>query len=252
MTTINNAIHILLKDIVLYSKNTEVISPILSGISAEVLQQSITAIIGPSGSGKSTLLRIMNGLIEPDQGEVFLSGTPYRDIPPRELRRKVGMVFQEPTLLPGTVRSNLQFPFQLVGRCPAWWEESAHFWLKQVNLNPSTVWDRDVSDFSLGEKQRIALIRTLLTNPEVLLLDEPTAALDPGNTSFIVDIVRRWNHEKHITVVWVTHTLEVARQVADQIWVMQKGQLLEVGDTTTVLHHPSHEETRRFLNGDAI
>jgi len=139
-----------------------------------------------------------------------------------------------------------------MGKLPSDWSDSARYWLKQVNLDPAKVWDRDVAEFSLGEKQRIALVRTLLTDPEVLLLDEPTASLDPGNTSFIINIVQRWNQEKRLTVVWVTHTLEVARQVADRVWVIRGGHLLEEGDAETVLDHPHHEDTRRFVNGDAI
>jgi len=244
--------HISLNNVVLTAEGNGNSVTIIHGISGEVFRGAITAIIGPSGSGKSTTLRLMNGLSEPDSGEILLSGVPYRQIPPRQLRRRVGMVFQEPTLLPGTVGTNLQFPFQLMGKLPSDWSDSARYWLKQVNLDPAKVWDRDVAEFSLGEKQRIALVRTLLTDPEVLLLDEPTASLDPGNTSFIINIVQRWNQEKRLTVVWVTHTLEVARQVADRVWVIRGGHLLEEGDAETVLDHPHHEDTRRFVNGDAI
>ena len=252
MIAMKESIHISLNHIVLHGKNTEESIPILSEISGQLYSQSVTAIIGPSGSGKSTLLRIMNGLVEPDKGDIFLSGVHYRDIPPRELRRRVGMVFQEPTLLPGTVESNLRYPYQVVRQCPPDWEESARYWLKQVNLEPESVWKRDVSDFSLGEKHRIALVRTLLTNPEVLLLDEPTASLDPGNAAFIMDIICRWNREKHLTVVWVTHTLDVARQVADYVWMIRKGVLLEHGVADTIFRHPSHPETQRFINGEAL
>jgi len=244
--------HICLNNVVLRASGNENAVSIIHGISGDIIRGAVTAIIGPSGSGKSTTLRLMNGLSEPDSGEILLSGVPYRQIPPRQLRRRVGMVFQEPTLLPGTVATNLQFPFQLLGKIPPDWADSARSWLKQVNLDPNQVWDRDVAEFSLGEKQRIALVRTLLTDPEVLLLDEPTASLDPGNTTFIINIVQRWNQEKHLTVVWVTHTLDVARQVADRVWVIRGGYLLEEGDAETVLYHPHREETRRFVNGDII
>jgi putative ABC transport system ATP-binding protein len=247
-----DTIHISLVNVVLYGNNIEKTNPILSGISGDIHQQAITAIIGPSGGGKSTLLRLMNALNEPDEGDLYLMGVPYKQIHPRELRRKVGMVFQEPILFPGTVESNLQFPCQMTGKCPPEWEDSARSLLQQVNLDPVQVWKRDVSDFSLGEKQRIALVRTLLTNPEVILLDEPTASLDPGNSSFIVNIIRQWNMEKHLTVVWVTHTMDVARQVADRVWVIHKGQLIEEGDAATVFDNPTHEDTRRFMNGDVI
>jgi putative ABC transport system ATP-binding protein len=252
MSSINNTIHLSLRNIELYGRDTKTVTPIISKISAGVRRGSVIAIIGPSGGGKSSLLRIMNGLMEPDGGDLFLSGIPYRDIPPRTLRRRVGMVFQEPSLFPGTVEYNLRFPFRVVGRCPSGWEQSAHSWLEQVNLNPNTVWDREIEDFSLGEKQRIALVRTLLTEPEVLLLDEPTASLDPGNTSFIVDTICRLHQETKLTVVWVTHTLDVARRVADRVWVIRKGVLLEEGDVNTIFEAPTHAETQRFINGDAV
>jgi putative ABC transport system ATP-binding protein len=245
-------IHISLDNVGLNGAGIKGADPIVSGVSVDFVRESITAIIGPSGSGKSTLLRMINGLAEPDEGQLILSGVPYGEIAPRTLRRRVGLVFQEPALFPGTVAENLQFPFKVAGRLPSEWEQQARFGLERVNLKPTRFWDRDVSELSLGEKHRIALARTLLTDPEVLLLDEPTASLDPGNSSFIVELVQGLNCDQQLTVIWVTHTLDVARKVADQVVVMCNGTVLETGDATSVLNNPSHPETKRFLMGEVL
>jgi putative ABC transport system ATP-binding protein len=194
----------------------------------------------------------MNGLVDPDEGRLYLSGVPYKDIPPRMLRRRVGIVFQEPALFPGTVAENLLFPFKVVGRPATEWEKQARFGLERVNLKPIRFWDRDVSELSLGEKHRIALSRTLLTDPEVLLLDEPTASLDPGNSSFIVELVQGLNCDQQLTVIWVTHTLDVARKVADRVVMLHNGTVLETGEASSVLNNPKHPETKRFLKGEVI
>ena len=247
-----NNIHISLENIGLNSVGIEEAIPIVSGVSVDFFRESITAIIGPSGSGKSTLLRLMNGLVEPDEGQICLSGVPYKEIPPRILRRRVGIVFQEPALFPGTVADNLLFPFQVMGHRTTEWEDQARFGLEQANLKPIRFWDRDVTSLSLGEKHRIALVRTLLTNPEVLLLDEPTASLDPGNTSFIVDIVRGLNCDRQLTVIWATHTLDIARNVADRVVMLKNGTVLEAGEASTILNNPKHPEAKRFLEGEVI
>ena len=249
---LKDPIHIALEDIILNDICSENAIPIISGVTVNFYRESITAVIGPSGSGKSTLLRLMNGLIEPDSGSISLDGVLYSEIPPRILRRRVGMVFQEPTLFPGSVASNLLFPLQISGQKSTEWEDLARYGLEQVNLKSVRFWDRDVAELSLGEKHRIALVRTLLTNPEVLLLDEPTASLDPGNASFIVDIVKGLNCDRHLTVVWVTHTLDIARRVADHVVMLKKGSLIEEGKAEAVFNNPCHPETKRFLSGEII
>lgn len=247
-----NTIHISIDNITLNGAGIKGTDPIVSGVSLEFVRESITAIIGPSGSGKSTLLRLINGLAEPDEGQLYLSGVPYGEIPPRTLRRRVGLVFQEPALFPGTVAENLLFPFKVAGRPTTEWEHRARFGLERINLRPTRFWDRDVSELSLGEKHRIALARTLLTDPEVLLLDEPTASLDPGNSSFIMELVQGLNYDQQLTVIWVTHTLDIARKVADRVVVMHNGKVLETGEAASVLNNPKHPETKRFLKGEVL
>src|SRR3989442_11892869 len=159
---------------------TDHLSHIVSGkrlvddITVRVQKGEVLAIVGPSGSGKSSFLRLLNRLDEPTSGTVFLQGIDYRQIPPRELRRKIGMVTQRPFLFPGTVAANLCFgPLQRSETLP---DNNIELLLRQVGL-PGYA-QRGVANLSGGEAQRVSLARALANSPVVLLMDEPTSALD--------------------------------------------------------------------------
>lgn len=198
----------------------------LDDVTADIFPACITCILGASGSGKSTLLRLLNGLESPDAGEIFWRDKPLADYPPRELRRRVALVSQIPALFDGTVRQNLLFAFVAEKRAYLPTEEQLNDTLRLVNLEPSAFLDRPTSALSIGEKQRVMLARALLRSPEVLLLDEPTAALDTESTAIVEASILRLQERLSIACVWVTHLPGQARRVACQILVLKSGRLV--------------------------
>lgn len=204
---------------------------IVSDVSFEVSSGELLGIVGPSGSGKSSLLRLLNRLDEPTGGTVYLSGTDYRQLPPRELRRRVGMVTQRPFLFPGDVASNLRFGPAQRGETLSHAEIAAL--LEQVGL-PGLA-SQDGAVLSGGEQQRVSLARALANNPEVLLLDEPTSALDDeskhGIETLIVSLIR----ERSLACVMVTHDREQARRVCQRVIVIEGGRVLQSGTLQEVL-----------------
>jgi putative ABC transport system ATP-binding protein len=199
--------------------------------SLQVYCGEIVAIFGPSGSGKSSFLRLLNRLDEPDDGTVFFHGSDYRQLPPRELRRKVGMVLQAPNLFPGDVSSNVRFgPEQHGEKINA--EEINHL-LERVGLKGYA--DREVSRLSGGEAQRVSLARTLANSPEILLLDEPTSALDDKNEREIEELLLEIIDEKCLTCLVVTHDMAQASRIATHGALMEGGKLVRSGPIKEVL-----------------
>ena len=154
---------------------------------------------GESGSGKSTLLRLMAWLEEPDTGEMFFNGKPYDAYSPPALRRMVSLVQQTPVMLDGSVRQNL-----LLGLDEPAADEALEEWLARLRLSGDLL-DKPAMSLSVGQMQRVALIRTLLINPRVLLLDEPTSGLDGESAGMLVSAVESMTGEKGLTAVWVSH-----------------------------------------------
>ena len=192
----------------------------------------ILAIAGPSGAGKSSLLRLLDRLDEPTSGTVYFSGKDYREIPPQELRRRVGMVTQRPYLFPGTVATNLNFGPQQKGRVLE--RADLEQLLEQVGLRGFA--DRDVATLSGGEAQRVSLARTLANDAEVLLLDEPTSALDDASKVEVEALLNRIVHQRELTCVIVTHDLAQAKRVAPRALLMSEGRIVRDGPTGEVLH----------------
>jgi len=203
---------------------------ILSDISLDVMAGELLGIVGASGSGKSSLLRLLNRLDEPTSGTVFLDGMDYRQLPPRELRRRVGMVMQRPYLFPGNVASNLQFgPAQRGESIP---EDEIARLLERVGLPGFS--SQNVSVLSGGEQQRVSLARTLANQPEVLL-DEPTSALDEesklGIEKLIVSLVR----DNRLACVMVTHDRDQGRRMCQRVILLEDGRLVQSGTAVEVL-----------------
>jgi putative ABC transport system ATP-binding protein len=205
---------------------------LVAGASFEVRKGETLAIVGPSGSGKSSLLRLLNRLDEPTSGTVYLDGADYRQIPPRELRRRVGMVLQRPFLFPGKVVDNLQFGPKQRGQ----------------TLSPTQIAEllagvglygfdsRDVSNLSGGEAQRVSFARALANSPEALLLDEPTSALDEAAKREVETLIRQIGQEHGIPCVLVTHEAAQAQRLAERALVLEAGQIVRNGPVKEVLH----------------
>ena len=191
----------------------------------------LLGIVGASGSGKSSLLRLLNRLDEPTSGTVYLDGQDYRQLPPRELRRRVGMVTQRPFLFPGDVASNLRFgPAQRGETVP---DEEIAGLLERVGLPGFAA--REVSVLSGGEQQRVSLARALANRPEVLLLDEPTSALDEDSKLGIEELIASLVRDHGLTCVMVTHDRDQARRMCNRVILLEAGHLMQSGTAVEVL-----------------
>lgn len=204
---------------------------LVADVSAQVFQGEILAITGPSGSGKTSLLRMLNRLDEPASGTVLLNGIDYRQIAPRELRRKVGMVTQQAFLFPGTVAENLRFGPRQRGVELADAEISRL--LAKVGLPRYE--DRDVAPLSGGEAQRVSVARAVANAPIALLLDEPTSALDDAAKAGIEALICGLVRQDGLACVMVTHDAAQAARMADRVLVMESGRVVRFGEVKEVL-----------------
>lgn len=213
-----------------------------------IFRGEILALVGPSGAGKSTLLRLLNFLEPASQGSVRFDcqpATPELDL---AQRRRVTTVFQRPLLLQRSVRANLRYGPGLRGQKLA--EAVEAEWLNRLGLTPLA--DQAAPKLSAGEAQRVALARALVTQPDVLLLDEPTANLDPNNVGIIESIIQAENQRSGMTVVLVTHNIFQARRIAHRTALLWAGELIEVAETEQFFNRPGREETAAFVRGDTV
>ncbi len=195
--------------------------PILRAIDLVVPANGVTVLAGPSGAGKSTLLRLLNRLDDPVAGEVRWRGRPLTDWAPTELRRQVAMVFQRAPLFPGTVLDNLR-----VALADLEDSRAAHV-LEHVGLSAELL-DHEAATLSGGEAQRMCVARALLTDPAVLLADEPTAALDRAARTTVEDLGRMLA-DSGVAVIWVSHDTDQLRRLADHVIVLADGAVRAVG-----------------------
>ena len=203
---------------------------IVDDISIVVPQGDVLAIVGPSGAGKSSFLRLLNRLDEPTGGSFYVDGRDYREIPPRVLRRRLGMVMQTPFLFPGTVADNIRFGPRQQGE--ALTDAAIDQLLEQVGL-PGFA-SRNVANLSGGEAQRVAFARCLANSPEVLLLDEPTSALDDAAKHGIEALVREIVKARRLTCLIVTHDTAQAARLAERVMVIENGKLSRIGSLQEV------------------
>jgi putative ABC transport system ATP-binding protein len=201
-------------------------------VTVEVRKAEVLVIVGPSGAGKSSFLRLLNRLDEPTGGTVRLQSIDYRQIPPLELRRRVGMVTQTAYLFPGTIADNLRFgPLQQRSELPA---KTIEVLLIQVGLAGRG--EENVAHLSGGEAQRVSVARALANTPEVLLLDEPTSALDAEAKGEVEKLILTVVRQNGLTGVMVSHDLAQAARVADRVMAMNKGKLEKIGTASEVIN----------------
>jgi tungstate transport system ATP-binding protein len=213
----------------------------------DIRRGEVLALVGPSGAGKSTLLRLLNFLEHPTAGQIIYQGRAINGSVPLPVRRQVTTVFQRPMLLKASVHDNVAYGLRL-RRLRA--DGQVHDILARVGLEQLA--HSSAHKLSGGEMQRVALARALVIDPAVLLLDEPTANLDPYNIGLIEDIVRQHNRERGTTVVLVTHNVFQARRLADRVGLMLSGRLVEVASTPTFFDAPSDSRTAAFVRGDMV
>src|SRR6266404_742837 len=206
--------------------------PLVDDITIGIQKGEVLAVVGPSGSGKSSFLRLLNRLDEPTSGTVYLEGTDYRQIPPQELRRRVGLVTQTPYLFPGTIADNLRYgPRQQGKDLP---ETTITFLLDQVGLADRA--DSDVVNLSGGEAQRVSLARAIANTPTVLLMDEPTSALDEKAKDEVEALILKIVRQNALTCVMVSHDLAQAARIASRVMIVNAGRLEKIGSVTEVIH----------------
>ena len=224
--------------------------PILRGISFAVQPGEVVMLIGPSGSGKSTLLRAINRLLEPPQNSIQVDGEDITTLPVTELREKIGMVFQQVSMFPGTVAENIAHAAAL--RKAALPQDRIQELLEAVSLSPKFA-AIQADQLSGGEAQRVALARTLATNPEILLLDEPTSALDPHATRQVEETLLRLNRERGLTLLWVSHTIEQTRRVGKRVILLNQGEIQAEGRVAEVLDPDGpYQKVLDFAAGEDI
>lgn len=215
----------------------------------EVRRGETLAIVGPSGAGKTTLLRLLALVDQPTDGHVRLFGQATAGLAtPIELRRRLAMVFQRPALLTRTVRANVTYGLRLRSERPA--TDPLNGLLKELGLDGLE--RRVATKLSGGERQRVALARALALDTEVLLLDEPTAHLDPGNVALIENRLRERTGGRGHTLVIATHNIFQAKRLADRVVLLLDGRLVEAADTSKFFDTPADPRTAAFLRGEMV
>ncbi len=222
----------------------------LQDCSLTVQQGTFTAIIGPNGSGKSTLLRVASLLEEPDRGEViYVDGTRVleKDI---ALRRRISVVLSGNTLFNDSVFNNVAFGLRIRGYKREMVSEKVHEILGLVQLSNRS--RRNARTLSTGEAQRAVLARALVTEPEYLFLDEPTASLDPLNTELIEAVLRESSSRNGMTIVMITHNMFQAKRLAERVLFMYRGRVKEDAESNRFFTTPRDELARRFISGEMV
>jgi len=229
--------------------NSQSIS-ILNDINFKIEKGEIFGVIGKSGAGKSTLLRCLNLLEQPDSGQVYIDNIDLTSINMhqlRQIRQKIGVIFQGFNLLNSkTVFQNVALPLILQGSLSkSKIKDKVDSLLNLVGLY--NLANKYPGKLSGGQKQRVGIARALTTDPKILLSDEATSALDPQTTTGILDIVLDINDQLGLTIILITHEIEVVRKICDKVAVLDQGKIIECGPTTEVFLHPKEELTRRLI-----
>lgn len=220
-------------------------------VNLQINKGEIFGIIGLSGAGKSTLIRCMNRLEEPTEGKIYIEGMDITSLNKKDLRKvrkNIGMIFQHFNLLSQkTVYKNIAFPLELEGLSK-----------KEIDLRVNTLLDyvelsdkRDAypSQLSGGQKQRVAIARALANNPKILLSDEGTSALDPKTTKSILDLLNRIREEFNLTIVLITHQMEVVKDICDRVAIIEDGRIIEMNEVEELFKNPKTHTANTFISG---
>lgn len=221
----------------------------LDDLSFKVNRGEIYGVIGLSGAGKSTLVRCINRLEEPTSGEIIVDGKSIINLNEKELRaarKDIGMIFQYFNLfMQKTVAENIAYPLLISGVSKADIEKRVDELLNFIDLKDKK--NSYPSELSGGQKQRVAIARAIATNPSVLLSDEGTSALDPANTESVLNLLKKIVKEFNMTIIMITHQMEVAKEICDRIAVMQAGKIIEENNTKELFTNPKTSVTRSFI-----
>lgn len=222
----------------------------VNDVSLHVKKGEIHGVIGYSGAGKSTLIRCVNLLENPTSGKVRLNDREFTELTKSELlaeRKNIGMIFQGFNLLrTATVEENISIPLKLIGVAAAEIPKRVEKYLNIVGLSEKK--NAYPGQLSGGQKQRVAIARALAQEPDVLLSDEATSALDPETTESILELLLKINEEFGITILLITHEMQVIQKICDHVYVMEAGTIVEDGPVIDLFSKPQHKTTRSFLN----
>lgn len=221
----------------------------LNQINLSIPTGSIFGIIGYSGAGKSTLIRLINLLERPSSGQIIINGTDFTALDAKTLRQEranIGMIFQHFNLMQTkTVAANIEMPMKLLGWSKAEREKRLEELLDFIDLKHKRQAFPD--ELSGGQKQRVGIARALANHPKILLCDEATSALDPQTTKSVLQLLKKINQKQGITIVMVTHEMDVIETVCDYVVVMEKGDVIETGSTLQIFSQPQHPTTKNFI-----
>jgi len=221
---------------------------ILDNLSFEIKNGEFFVLIGPSGSGKTTTLKLINRLIEQTEGDIYFQDKKLKDYNLRELCLETGYVLQQIALFPNlTVEENIALIPEMKKFDKKLIAEKTKDLLEKVGLNPKLYMKRYPNELSGGEKQRIGILRAIIANPKVLLMDEPFSALDPISRTQLQDLIKQLHNEYKMTTVFVTHDMDEALKLADRICILQEGKVVQIATPKEMRDNPANDFVREFF-----
>ncbi len=225
---------------------------ILKDISVVFEDNNITCLIGESGCGKTTILRMINRLIKPTSGNIFIDNKNIKDKDVIKLRRSIGYVIQQTGLFPHmTIKENIELIAKIEKRPKKFINERVYEVMNMVGLDNALL-EHYPSELSGGQQQRIGIARAFFNNPNIILMDEPFSALDPITRSSLQDELLELQEKYHKTIIFVTHDMDEAIKLADKIVIMDKGEIVQYGTPEEILKHPKNEFVKKFVGNDRI
>jgi osmoprotectant transport system ATP-binding protein len=232
------------KNIVKKYRNKTIIKP----FSIDIEAGQLVVFIGPSGCGKTTLLKMINKLIQPSAGKIFVNGRDISSIDAIELRRNIGYVIQNTGLFPHmSIRENLELIPKLKGEEPDKIAKKTEELLQVVGLNPAEYLDRFPKELSGGQQQRVGVARAFSTDSDIILMDEPFSALDPVTRNSLQDELVQMQKELNKTIIFVTHDMDEAIKIADKICILKDGDILQFDTPENILKNPANEFVEGFI-----
>ncbi|WP_420491409.1 ABC transporter ATP-binding protein [Neobacillus drentensis] len=221
---------------------------VLSNFSLSIPQGKIITIIGPSGCGKTTLLKMVNRLIEPDEGSIIIDGSNIKGLDPVQLRRNIGYVIQQIGLFPHmTIEENISIVSRLKGEKRKALTSRVEELLELIGLESKAFRNRYPHELSGGQQQRIGVARALFSNPSIILMDEPFSALDPISRVQLQNELKKLNKQLKKTIIFVTHDIDEALKIADQIILLHQGQVVQYATPAEILKSPANDFVRQFM-----
>ena len=221
---------------------------ILDGLNFEIQEGEFFVLVGPSGSGKTTTLKLINRLIEQTDGDIYFEDKRLKDYDLRELRLKTGYVLQQIALFPNlTVAENIALIPEMKNFDKKEIKEKTEDLLRKVGLDPKHYMNRLPKELSGGEKQSVGILRAIIANPKILLMDEPFSALDPLSKVQLQDLIKSLHNEYKMTTVFVTHDMDEAMKLADRICVLKEGKVVQIATPEVLKENPADDFVREFF-----